>query len=706
MQNFSRFDIGSDWIICETAKEWQHPQKACTFAFDTETLTFIDGVKVDNEEMFKLCKGMNTEEKRKRISSEVWSWQAYDELNGFFMTNSFDIWLDYQAKAGYKFGWCYNAKFDFSQIDYKILTNPKWSRHEKRTGKAYNKGQAWTFESLHNDMGSRFAYKLWIEYKHANRHKHVHPVEYRDFMLLFPGGLANVLESLDARDIDGTPIRKLEMEYQAVNTDSLTDDEVQYCCNDVKGLYYAIKLFNNTIEEQSNGERHIFGEKTNVMTAGGFAKAELLRSLYPNTAPSKRIKRYQQEHPITEAEDKYYRDNHLYRGGICLVNPRYEGKLLKESEIGAPMKRYDVNSEYPFAMASIQDLIGIPTVITFNQWLTMGKRKREQYECIYILTSVNGFLKDGFIPVWFDPFRRDYVRSINENGVHLMFERELFEYSHWYELEYTCEKVIIYKRGERVYKPFVDTNYSLKAEAKKSGNVALSNVVKLKLNSSYGKLSERVCRTVGEYQINPETGTVHFVTLGEEVDTNSIMNVAIGSLITSVARCWILSHIREICQEEKMAYTFVYIDTDSIHTFNEYDKADKFALGGFKLEAVCPVVKYLAPKCYFDVEEYDKLTECVKVKDGELCVEVHTKGINIVSVENDLEAHSNTRFGLPIEYLDYRFDYNQRFKVLCALNVKGGKVLIPTEKYLATNEETDYNLTYSTGYDITFLSER
>ena len=55
---------------------------------------------------------------------------------------------------------------------------------------------------------------------------------------------------------------------------------------------------------------HIFGDKTNVMTAGGFAKHELLRSLYPN----KKTKRerniaYQKAHPLTQKKDEYARNN-------------------------------------------------------------------------------------------------------------------------------------------------------------------------------------------------------------------------------------------------------------------------------------------------------------------------------------------------------------------------------------------------------------
>ena len=695
---YKREELKNGWVIYEEGKNFRNPIHCCTFAFDTETFAYIDGVKVDNKTLTLQCMEMTTEEKRKRVTTDVWCWQCYDEYNGFFMTSSFDIWLEYQAQCRYKFGWCYNAKFDFSQIDYKILTDDKWKRHVKKDGNAYNKGQSWAFDSVHNDMGARYAYKLWVEYRNANRHKYVHPVEYRDFMNIYIGGLRKVLESLEVTDNEGQKIRKLEMDYQNVNTEDLTQEEIDYCVNDVKGLYFAIKKFNEEIERQSNGERHIFGEYTNVMTAGGFAKAELLRSLYPELKPKYRLKAYQKEHPITAEQDKFLRNNHLYRGGISLVNERYKGRLIKRL-----MRRYDVNSEYPFAMRSIRDLIGAPIRKSFEEWQAMPANVKNDYECIYMLTSVNGELKKGYIPTWYNPFERDYVATIEENGLHLMFEREFLEMTNWYDLDFTIDEVILYKRGEYSYRQFVDENYLLKAQAKKEKNPALSNVVKLKLNSSYGKLAERVTRVIGQYELNETTGAIHFVKTGEETDEKCIMNVAVGALVTAVARVWILSHIRLICKEEQMQDLFVYIDTDSIHTFAEFDKPDAFAIGGFKLEATCPIIKYIAPKTYFDVEEVNG--DFVAVKDGKICVELHTKGINITAVKNDFKVNL-TADGLPLDYLDKRFAYGEEFSVLCAMNVKGGKVLVPTKKYLARWELAPNELlTINTGYSTSILSE-
>ena len=678
------------WIITENGHDYMKPQKWCTFAIDTETQTYFDGKLLPPNKLFKKIKNLNNEEKRTRLHNITWAWQCYDEINGFFMTNNFDEFLKYQCRAGLKYGWCYNSTFDFAQIDYEILATgkDKWKphQHEKRgSGKGYNKGQAWTYESIHNDMGARYAYKLWVPYRHYDRHEYVHAIEYRDFMKLLTGGLARLLNDLNVIDNEGNPIRKLTMEYQNVNTDNLTEDEIDYCANDVKGLYFAIKQFNEAIEQQSNNECHIFGEDTNIMTAGGFAKHELLRSLYPNIKKNRaRIKAYQKEHPITQAQDNYLRNNFLYRGGIAYVNPFFKGRMLTAKQMGTTMKRYDVNSEYPYAMSEINDLVGKPLKRTMKEYDAMTKEQKEQYEAVFVLTSVYGDVKHNYLGLWYDPFRKDFVDHINEEGTHLIFERELNELQKWYDdFTYSCEQVILWRKGKKAYRPFVEENYELKAQAKKDHNPTIEKETKLKLNSSYGKLAERLERIKGHYELNEQTGAVHFVREETEIDLTSSMNVAIGALITCVARCYILSKIREVCKGD-IKHKFVYIDTDSIHAFVEgYDKADAYALGGLKLEASCEAVKYIAPKTYVDIEKIRK--------DGTIDyddIEVHSKGINLSAIKADLrkkqKGKKNNRPTLAL--MDRKINYGAQYICLVAMNVKGGKVLIPTQKYLARIE--------------------
>lgn len=705
--NFTKStDAQGGYVITDCGRDWTRPNKAVTFSCDTETLIYLDGVKYPQKKLAELLKEMPMAEKRKRLSNETWSWQVFTEENGFFMCRNFLTFCDYLARMGASFGWVYNSTFDFAQIDWELLGDEQgktlWKPHERaEKGKGYNKGQGFTYESIHNDMGARYAYKLWIPYINANRHKYIHAFEIRDFMKFCAGGLDKVLRDLKITNDEGEAMEKLKMDYQAVDVDNLTDEEVAYCRRDVEGLYYAVKKMNETIETQSEGECHIYGKGTNLMTAGGFAKWELLRSIYPNINPDKRLKEFQKEHPINAEQDKFLRENHLYRGGISYVNPVYRGQLLTEEKMGRKMNRYDVNSEYPYAMANIRDLTGNGKCMKFSDYLKM--KDKDDYECAMILEAVTGHVKEGYLGFWYNPFTRKYEDDINEEGRHIIYLDELNELSRFYDdFSYQCDYCILWKRGGYVFRDFVSKNYEVKRQAKKDKNATLQLTAKLLLNSSYGKLAERVDRQEGHYELSAETGAVHFVRDKEEVDMKSAMNVAIGAKVSSFARTYILSKIREICHEGRMRKEFVYIDTDSIHAFSDYLKADAYALGGLKLEASCPCVKYIAPKTYCDVLEATngkaKLTD----------LEVHSKGVTTKAVISELHriAHGGT---IDLSDIDKAIGYGQKYVVLVAMNVKGGKVLLPTEKYLATYElspdETEERLCYSNYSGSSYLME-
>lgn len=656
------------WVILENGKDYKKPirDNFRTFAFDTETIVYLDGIKQKPKDLYEKLKGLDMDEIRKRVTNLTWAYQVYDEINGFFMTNDFLTFCDYVARCGLKYGWCYNATFDFSQIDYQILSNPLWKPHEKGRN---TRGQKYTFSSLHNSTGARYCYKLWIPYKNASSHHYTASFEIRDFMKLVVGGLKNLLIDLDVQDNDGKPIRKLEMGYQDVDPNNLTENEINYCCNDVKGLYFAVKKFDLTLLEQSNNESRVFGADTNIMTSGGFAKRELLRSLYPNVERQYRLKEFQKDHPINLKQDEYIRKNYLYRGGLTFLNPNYKGKLITNRI----MYRYDVNSEYPYCMTMINDLVGVPFRKTLKQYEKM--KNKDDYECIYILNSVYGHVKKNMLGVWYNPFTREFEDNIMEEQTHLMFKREIDELDNWYDLELDVKEVILIKKSSHAYATFINESYKVKAEAKKNHNKTLEKTTKIKLNSSYGKLAERCEREKGHYEINEETGAVHFVSDGVEVDAKGIMNVIIGSLITCYARCYILSKIREICPNPSK--DFVYIDTDSIHCFCEYKKADAYTLGGLKLEATCEAIKYIAPKTYVDIEKINA--------DGSIDlnnVEIHSKGISVNVIFTELMKKDK----VFIKDINDAIAYGKEYTILCAMNVKGGKVLLPLDKFIARME--------------------
>ena len=653
------------WVICEG--DFQHPHKHHTASFDTETQTLLNGVVATDEALKQHTLNCQTDaELKSSLSCNVWSWQLYDEINGFFMTNSFDEFLAYIARASYKSIWCYNAKFDFSQIDYKILTDPKWSVNE---GGRKGKAQAWTYSSLHNGMGARYSYRLWLPRKNANRTMHTHAVSFYDMANFYQLGLANLLKELNVTDAQGRPIRKLEMDYQGVNTADPTVDEIAYCKVDVEGLYYAVKAYDQNIATLSQGECHIYGAKVDCMTAGGFAKRELLRSLYPTVDAYKdRLKQYQKEHPISIEQDKYVRYRKLYRGGLCVLNSRYADKMV----IGQTMYRYDVNSEYPYAMSMIDDAVGEPLKLTFEQFCAYDDL--DQYHVIFEVNHMLGTLKQGYVPIFVENGKACEFILIEDNR--MFYDFELYELCKWYDLTYEVVAVFLIRRGDKIYKPFVDNYYSLKAHYKKTGEKGLCLATKLILNSSSGKLAERIERVKGEYKINEQTGCVHFTDVVLKDDDKARMSIYVGALVTAYARTYLMSNIRQTYGEQ-MSEKFIYCDTDSIHGLLPMDN-DPVNLGGFKLEAKCSAFKYLAPKSYADITCCDLYHCCLYPAD----VELHTKGVNVRSVRNEMQA-------LCIRDIDERFGVGKQYWTLGAYNVKGGKVLLPIRKYIVTPDVYD-----------------
>lgn len=660
--------------------------KTPTFAFDTENVVMLDGKVIPQEQLAEQLKPLSAKEMRSRVSCHVWAWQIYDEFNGFFMTEDFEEFLEECCLRGYKFGWCYNASFDFSQIDYQILAKGKgkWSWHEhKKVG--YDRSQPYTYTCLQNDMGARYSYKIWFPYTAKNRHRRTHAIEIRDFMKFCVGGLKKVFEDLDVRDNEGNKLRKLEMDYQAVNIHDLTDEERAYCEMDVKALYFAVKQFNGEIERISEDEAHIFGKETNLITSGGLAKKMLLKSLYPDIKPWQRLKQFQIEHPLTPEQDKFLRKTHLYRGGISFLNPRYKGKFITRK-----MYRYDVNSEYPYAMSQIRTLVGTAKRMTFAEWEKTPKKAKKDLEAVYCLTSLTGDVRKGMLGIFYNPFTKEFENHIEISDMFLIFERELQEYMEWYDLEFEIKCVLVWKRGERIYKPFVEKYYPLKSSAE---NTTFKKVIKLILNSAYGKLSQRIEVVEGRYELNEETDSIHYVIVGESEEEASRMSIVDGSLVTSFARCYILSKIREICPCP--AKDFVYIDTDSIHCFNKYEKADPKKLGGLKLEMETAGIKYLAPKTYVDIVKFDdgkiELGDVVINSKGDVeihskgDVEIHSKGVNVKAIYDDVVTKGNPPY-IALDRLLTRFDYGEKFVCLQAMNVKGGKALVPVEKYLAKKD--------------------
>ena len=644
---------------------------------DTETYTLIDGVRVDTQTLNALALDETHDVAyfRKHASINTYAWQIsvgrYDAI-----CSTFEEWCELLCKHKIGVVWFYNAKFDFAQIDYQILSNTdKWKPYDADLKKKYN-----CYDSLHSAFGARYSYTLWVHYINKNKKDCVHKIQIYDLMNIFTGGLKRLLSDFDIEDEDGNKLRKLEMDYQTNQNDdgTFTEEAVKYMIVDVKGLYYLIEKCDKFLKQKYQMQ---LTPKPDFMTAGGFAKRLLLETLYQTGDYKQNIDLFHKDYIMFLSYDKMIRRGGLYQGGKCIVNSLYQNELITK-----PFARYDYNSHYPARMREGIAFKGKAYKLTYDEYL---KANKEENIFILHLTKWRGFMRPQMLGVWYDYELKKYTETpynISQDGL-LIFDFEFYEYiDYWYEMEYDIDYVIMYKKCiDTRYIDFVDNLYADKTEGKKTRNKCLEKFAKLGLNSAYGKFAQNPYNPITHREINAETGAVHLIMDGVETDENALMSVIQGAYITARGRVELCKSIRTYCVNNPQT-DFYYCDTDSIHG-NFIVNADAFKIGELKLEGTCKYGLFLAPKTYFEVLDNNE-------------IEIHSKGIPTSAIYNVLikkKYIDEDLHVIDIEGVKSVFKAGNRFQTLASMNLKGGKGLIPLFKELCKIENTKVNETNLNG---------
>lgn len=647
-------------------------KKTQTFGWcsaDTETYTLIDGVKVSTQELNNLALDNvhNTAWFRSHTTIDTYAWQiSCGEYNA--ICNTFIEWLDTIARHHIKAVWFYNAKFDFSQIDYQVLTNDTFKLYSKE---AKQEGKYNLYESLHNPFGARYMYTIWYYYENKEHKRVCHKIKIYDLMNIFTGGLAHLLEEFKITDINGNDLRKLEMDYQT-NTDingNYTSEAINYMIMDVKGLYYLILKCNEYLVTRYKLQ---IVPKADFMTAGGFAKKLLLETLYKNGDYKKNLEAFHKQYRMWIELDMFYRKGGLYQGGKCIVNYKYQNQLVNNDFV-----RLDYNSHYPARMREGVAFKGKLYRMSYDEYKEI--KQNDEYIFILHLIDYRGYLKPKMVAVWYDFFTKSYTDTPtcnDENGL-LIFDFEFYEYLNYYEMDFTIDYVLVYKKQiDNGYIEFVDMVYKEKNEGKRTHNKCQEKFSKLGLNSAYGKFAQNPYQAETHREINEETGAVHLVIDEIKEDTNSLMSVVQGAYITARGRTVICQDIRTKCKNSPEE-DFYYCDTDSVHG-RYLANTDAFAIGELKEEAKCKYGLFLAPKTYFEV-------------DNNNIIEIHSKGVPTKVIYDTMikkGAIDSDYKVLDIQKVCNIFKAGNKFQCLSAMNLKGGKGLIPLFKELCKEENT------------------
>ena len=627
---------------------WNFRQPACIehvslVSADTETKMYYNGELLTAEDAYKLYKDKGQQFVRTNVEVKAYA-LTIAHKDKFALFQNVDDFLTALAMLNVKLCTWYNARFDFSILDYYFLTNG-WTeiREEISKSKRYRKMPDKTYQSLNGDYGQRYQMCIWKEYINHRNQRKVHKIKMLDICNIFGGGLASNLDNWNIKDDNGEDIRKLTMDYDLADMTSI--DDLQYVINDTKGLYYLTLKIDETIKSMTNYSL-ISGE---YMTAGGLAKKTMLKFMFNREDEKENIEIFHLAFPMSYDLDKELRSHDLYAGGLCILNPFKQGKIQNT------IYKYDVNSMYPAQMMNMRYPVGHG--VFMKDW--------NDPDYIYILKikNLHGFLKSHMVPVWRDTVSGDMREIIDEEDERYIWKEELDEYENWYDLEYDVIDIIGYKaQRPKGMKDFINTFYTMKCNNKG----AIKNGAKLFLNSSYGKLSQRLERQECHYELD-EDGIVHLVKEQVHEDTSGMMSIIVGSRITSQARITLLRYIDNICKHNPRD-NLIYCDTDSVHALTSFNDSDDTALGKMKCEGIYEHGLYLAPKTY------------IMYNTGEY--EVHCKGVNTEVVKNELQQ-------LSFEDAVKRFNIGQIYTCLCGMNVKGGKALIYVDKTIV--DEATFN---------------
>lgn len=658
------------------------PYVAC----DTETKVYIDGRLLTDGQIKQMCAQTKTVKGervplypvawwREHAVVKCWAYIVYAP-DGFAVAETFDEFAELLCDIRARFAWWYYAPFDMAVLDHDMLS--RGYEYRERV----ERGVPRQYSDLSSDFGARYSVDVNLPYirrKGDRSTRKAWHVTMYDLRNILAGGLDKLLKDFDVTDADGNPVRKLTMDYQSATGDA---DDVAYMENDAKGLWWLVDKA-SAYCEQNYGLGFRSG-KPDVLTASGLAKKVLLARMYPDTRNNaQRLKRLRRDMPMWLELDEYVRERGLLGGGRVMVNPDYKGKHLK----GITAYRYDINSEYPWYMEQMQSIASPPD--EFPDVETAREFCGEDAAIVYEINELHAIVRPDMIPSWRNPFTCEIVDEyiITPADPPIMIFKEEFDElaGHWYDVHRVrISKIVAWRTVKNeALSALMREEYQRKADAKREMDEAKSYFSKLIMNGLGGKFSQnprrtRKTRVLDDNGIVAHPAVTRRTRSGEapiiDVDERALMNVVQGARITCGGRCLLMRLAREICapHEGGVRKHLFYTDTDSLHVDVEAPAhlVDAYRLGALKRENDAPITEacFLAPKTYYEREA-----------DGKL--ELHAKGVH----KEDIQALLNR--GVKLETI-YKAGY--RVQSLSALNVKGGKALLPLPKVMLRVTDLNY----------------
>lgn len=396
--------------------------------------------------------------------------------------------------------------------------------------------------------------------------------EFRDSMRLMPASLDSIAKTLLG-----------EGKLENIDYDKLHEDprRYEYLQRDCLQLYSCIRVWRQTVETRLAGACGLTVAATAIET---LRRGYLQKTLLQTT-------------PDVEAlvREGYY-------GGRTEVFNK-GGTFTKDK----PLRCYDVNSMYPWAMSQ-----RLPTTL-----LTVSER--------FLNLHCAGFVECTVDTANCDKQARQYpVLPLRHEGK-LMFPLGRFR-GVWSTIELKMAsdhgyRIFSVGRGayfktESVFEKYVTELYKLRDKKRSDYDETLSKIAKLLLNATYGKFGtnrerEKIwirpnLQDIIDKEMTPLQGPLNLPVYVEKVECDAEYILPhLAAWITALGRVRLLNYIYQ-CKE-----SVYYCDTDSVYTTSVLPSSA--ALGEMK-EEYNDIVQagFIAPKVYRLVHSSGKETTRVK----------------------------------------------------------------------------------------------
>jgi len=387
------------------------------------------------------------------------------------------------------------------------------------------------------------------------------------------------------------------------------------------------------------------------------------------------------------------------KGGRVFVNPEYKNKEINEN-----IEDFDGVSLYPSSMKRLCEEYGLPKgqIKLGEEQSYLYYESKDWYIVKINITKINKSIQIPCVSHTSKDGNIEYLNEITEPLTAYVDKTTLNDYIRFQDIEYTIEEGIYWDEGFNKGLGELILHLHNQRCLYKSSNKPLATMIKLIMNSIYGKTGQRIGEIKTVFISNDKKDKYiydHFGTVAEIestqfntkitqriCDNGFSLNYVAGSILSMSKR--IMNEVFSVMEENKQPV--YYTDTDSIHMLQKdvatlgesyKTKYNRELIGknlgqfhtDFDMDGASGVfsIKHIpiGTKTYLDVLQG-------KDNDGNIIQDTHIriKGITKAGIEHELARRGENRIdsaiglfrdlknGVKVEFLLNPTDHNVSFE--------------------------------------------